>query len=266
MFRYLIVLLLTTFTLSASWHQQYKEIKEPVAKQYALEAFRYAEQLYGKADFKINEFYLYRSVKNDKPYLFSSADVVNWERLRKVLSIKGRLLGLSPYENREKWIDSINQLILGDPITSKIENWELNELEAKLAGEGFWGWFTKDIKLLNRRILERFFDGELRAYVKRRGAKKGVQLCELLDAKEGVCVLYLTRNPNEEGFYDELGHEVFHLLNPKYTDWFMEGWASVFSEDFAKRKGKSWEVWKKLLMISQRPCTRSHILCLKKLN
>jgi len=70
-------------------------------------------------------------------------------------------------------------------------------------------------------------------------------LTECLDPEKGLFAIYLAAEPDSEDFYPILGHECFHLLNPYIFDWYMEGAATVFSEEFCRECGVSWAAWEK---------------------
>ena len=113
--------------------------------------------------------------------------------------------------------------------------------------KGFLAWFKKDLKRLNRSLLTRVLKGSVRPYTKlKQRLREGIQLCEVFDKERGVFIIYLTRSPDKEGFYDELGHEAFHLLNARDKCWLIEGVASLLSYDYAISRGKSWQTWSKL--------------------
>lgn len=248
--KYFLVLFVMCFSVYAEWYQQYQEIRDRRAHNYAQDALSFAIKKYGEPDFKLGFFYLYQSKRSKSPYLLSSADICDLKSFQKLIGSKDFVLkGLITFkQNTDLYsqIDELNKIIDGQVISERVKTWTLNKEERRLAGEGFFSWFSKDEKLLNRRIVERAFSGSIRKYVKRKKVRAGLQLCEFMDEERGDMVIYLVRSAKEKGFYDELGHEVFHLLNPKFNDWFMEGWASVFSEDFARRQGKKWRVWKEL--------------------
>lgn len=55
-------------------------------------------------------------------------------------------------------------------------------------------------------------------------------LTEVIDNNNGHIAIYIGVDPDHPDYYFLLGHEVFHILNPYVKDWYMEGLASVFSE------------------------------------
>ncbi|MCF7848232.1 MAG: hypothetical protein K9M45_05220 [Kiritimatiellales bacterium] len=70
-------------------------------------------------------------------------------------------------------------------------------------------------------------------------------LTECVDSDKGEFVIYMAVEPGHESFYPLLGHECFHLLNPMIFDWYMEGAATVFSEEICRANGVSWATWEK---------------------
>jgi hypothetical protein len=70
-------------------------------------------------------------------------------------------------------------------------------------------------------------------------------LTECVDATNGLFVIYLEFDPGHRNYYAMLGHECAHLLDPHIFDWYMEGFASVFSEQMCKETGREWGDWKR---------------------
>lgn len=70
-------------------------------------------------------------------------------------------------------------------------------------------------------------------------------LTECIDTTNGVFVIYIGVDPDHHNYYALLGHECAHLLNPHITDWYMEGMATVFSEEVCHALGKEWGSWKR---------------------
>lgn len=66
-----------------------------------------------------------------------------------------------------------------------------------------------------------------------------------IDPTNGVFVIFMGNDPDHEDYYGLLGHECTHLINPQITDWYMEGIATVFSEEFCAAEGRSWGEWKR---------------------
>ena len=57
-------------------------------------------------------------------------------------------------------------------------------------------------------------------------------LTEVINSTNGIVVIYIGVNIDNENYYPLLAHEVFHLLNPYIKDWYMEGLASSFAEEY----------------------------------
>ena len=77
-------------------------------------------------------------------------------------------------------------------------------------------------------------------------------LTECADASNGLFVIYLSARPGEKNYYPLLAHECAHLLDPRLFDWYMEGFATLFSEDFCAATGHGWGDWKKRFSKSRR--------------
>jgi hypothetical protein len=63
----------------------------------------------------------------------------------------------------------------------------------------------------------------------------------LHDEKAGVYLIYMANEPRDKRFYPLLGHECFHLLNVHLRDWYVEGMATVFSEELCRALGIPWQ-------------------------
>jgi hypothetical protein len=70
-------------------------------------------------------------------------------------------------------------------------------------------------------------------------------LTECVDTTNGVFVIYLGVDPGHRNYYALLGHECAHLLNPFIFDWYMEGFATVFSEEVCESASQEWGDWKR---------------------
>lgn len=77
-------------------------------------------------------------------------------------------------------------------------------------------------------------------------------LTQCIDSTNGVFVIYIGVDPDHQNFYPLLGHECAHLINAKITDWYMEGIATVFSEEVCEEAGKEWGNWKRHFMRSRK--------------
>jgi len=70
-------------------------------------------------------------------------------------------------------------------------------------------------------------------------------LTECVDTTNGVFVIYLAVDPGHRNYFPLLGHECAHLLNPYIFDWYMEGFATLFSEQICEATGREWGDWKR---------------------
>ncbi len=77
-------------------------------------------------------------------------------------------------------------------------------------------------------------------------------LTQCVDSTNGVFVIYIGVDQDHENYYALLGHECAHLINPKITDWYMEGMATAFSEEFCAEMNTPWGDWKEHFMRSRR--------------
>lgn len=70
-------------------------------------------------------------------------------------------------------------------------------------------------------------------------------LTECIDTTNGVFVIYIGVDPGHRNYYPLLGHECMHLINPHITDWYMEGIATLFSEEACAAQNYAWGDWKR---------------------
>ncbi len=77
-------------------------------------------------------------------------------------------------------------------------------------------------------------------------------LTQCVDSTSGLFVIYIGVDPDHRNYYALLGHECAHLINPKITDWYMEGIATVFSEEFCESINVDWGNWRRNFMRSRR--------------
>ena len=77
-------------------------------------------------------------------------------------------------------------------------------------------------------------------------------LTQCIDSTNGIFVIYIGVDPDHQNYYPLLGHECAHLINAQITDWYMEGIATVFSEEICKEAGKEWGNWKRHFMRSRK--------------
>ncbi|WP_136077276.1 hypothetical protein [Pontiella desulfatans] len=77
-------------------------------------------------------------------------------------------------------------------------------------------------------------------------------LTECVDPANGVFVIYLGEDPGHRNYYALLGHECAHLINAHITDWYMEGIATLFSEEACAAQNVEWGDWKRRFSRSRR--------------
>lgn len=70
--------------------------------------------------------------------------------------------------------------------------------------------------------------------------REDFSLTECQDATAGIYVIYLGMGPDDPDYFAFLAHECAHLLNPQITDWYMEGMATLFSEEVCEARGIDW--------------------------
>ncbi len=77
-------------------------------------------------------------------------------------------------------------------------------------------------------------------------------LTECVDPTNGVFAIYLAVDPGHPNYFPLLGHECAHLLNPYIIDWYMEGIATLFSEQLCTETGRPWGGWERHFSRSRR--------------
>ncbi|MEE9367449.1 MAG: hypothetical protein V3V05_01155 [Pontiella sp.] len=77
-------------------------------------------------------------------------------------------------------------------------------------------------------------------------------LTQCADSTNGLFVIYMGVDPDHKNYYPLLAHECAHLINAQITDWYMEGIATVFSEEFCEEQELVWGDWKRHFMKSRR--------------
>lgn len=88
--------------------------------------------------------------------------------------------------------------------------------------------------------------------VRRYRIAEDFSLTECVDPTNGVFAIYLAVDPGHPNYYPLLGHECAHLLNPYIIDWYMEGVATLFSEQVCNEAGHSWGDWERHFSRSRR--------------
>jgi len=72
---------------------------------------------------------------------------------------------------------------------------------------------------------------------------EGFSLTQCIDPINGVFVVYIGEDLDDQNFYPLLAHECAHFLNAQIMDWYMEGLATAFSEEMCAKHGKAWGDW-----------------------
>ncbi len=57
-------------------------------------------------------------------------------------------------------------------------------------------------------------------------------------------IIFLTMVSNEPNFHGQLAHELFHLVDPRIKDVYMEGLATLFAEKLITKSRENWERWR----------------------
>ncbi len=82
--------------------------------------------------------------------------------------------------------------------------------------------------------------------------REGFSLTECVDAANGLYVIYMGMGPEEPDYSAFLAHECAHLLNPRITEWYMEGIATLFSEQVCEAMGIDWSQLRSHFMRDER--------------
>jgi len=77
-------------------------------------------------------------------------------------------------------------------------------------------------------------------------------LTECVDSTNGVFAIYLAVDPEHPNYFPLLAHECAHLINPRIFDWYMEGMATLFSEQICKETDRPWGNWERHFNRSRR--------------
>ncbi|MBN2683820.1 MAG: hypothetical protein JXR40_00940 [Pontiellaceae bacterium] len=70
--------------------------------------------------------------------------------------------------------------------------------------------------------------------------REDFSLTECEDVDSGLLVIYMGLGPEDPDYWAFLAHECAHLLNPRITDWYMEGIATLFSKEVCEEQGIVW--------------------------
>jgi hypothetical protein len=88
--------------------------------------------------------------------------------------------------------------------------------------------------------------------VRRYRLASNFSLTSCADSTNGLFVIYISLDPDHENYESMLAHECAHLLNPLILDWYMEGLAMVFSEEYCQSIGRPWDSWNRHFNRSRR--------------
>lgn len=77
-------------------------------------------------------------------------------------------------------------------------------------------------------------------------------LTECVDSTNGVFAIYLAVDPGHANYFPLLAHECAHLIDPRIFDWYMEGMATLFSEQVCRDTGRPWGNWQRHFTRSRR--------------
>lgn len=238
----------------SSIHQYYEPVESEKVTSFIQASLQKLQKEFGEPRYKINEIHIRRSKLRENPELITSLDILDWKKFAVNLSnvVSPDELKILKQQTVEKdfrvtAIKHINSLILDKSLIEKspFKNISLTANEKKWRGDGFFGCFTEDRIRLNRSVIRRLLGNSIIEFENYKRLKEGRQSCEIHDLDKGIFVIYLKHEVHSEEFYSELGHEIFHLLDPLCFDWVMEGLASVFSEEICLEQGVPWEIWKK---------------------
>ena len=265
-------------------HQYFEPVEDERSREYVDDALEYLFKNYGEPNFPVNFVHIRRSTLRENPELLSVADVLDWKTFQAQLKVyveeklyfslidgfseelKNKLATSGEFSHQDKvrLFSYFNRLILSKQFHKKddIKGLIVNGKQKSWRGDGFFGCFTEDLKRLNRNLISSIFKKSLLPFKKLNRLRGGSQSCEVLSLKQGVYVIYTKHKVGTPEFYAELGHEVFHTLDVKCFDWYVEGLASVFSEEFALSKGLTWNVWRKRFITEQgsKPYAASFIM------
>lgn len=82
--------------------------------------------------------------------------------------------------------------------------------------------------------------------------REDFSLTECQDASAGLYVIYMGMGSDDPDYFAFLAHECAHLLNPRITDWYMEGIATLFSEEVCNARGIDWNSLRSLFEADER--------------
>ena len=88
---------------------------------------------------------------------------------------------------------------------------------------------------------------QLKPKYKKTFFQEDFSLVEVKNSNLGEITLYIGVDASHKNYYLLLAHEVFHFINPYIKDWYMEGLATLFAEEYCRSKNLLPKNWKKTL-------------------
>ncbi len=70
-------------------------------------------------------------------------------------------------------------------------------------------------------------------------------LTQCVDAEAGVFAVYIGEDADGKNYYPLIAHEAAHFMNAQIMDWYIEGLATLFSEEMCAAGGKPWGTWER---------------------
>jgi hypothetical protein len=126
-------------------------------------------------------------------------------------------------------------------------------------------WHTRYCRLSNEPAVRQFFDGALADAIKWLGyprlpiktvhlrlsrkldpsdnIKEHFQLCELVSEQNGEFAIYTSKDSSDPLFHGQFAHEIAHLLDPQFSDAYVEGLNTLFAEWVVNKYGFEWSSW-----------------------
>lgn len=257
------------YALSTEWHKYYEPIENPGVMLYVEKCFTEAKRLFGQPTIAVNEIHMRQSVKRKNLQKLSRAEISDWRSLTRTLYFRKEepayryiweRMGIAAQQSVEKFAENkkceyLDRLRIITAFNHMIEdeNFYNKRLFSNIAPEkrGFSlsrllsSQETRNQRL-NRRVISNLFSGNIEDSPKFKRIAEGVELCECTDEYKGIFTIYVPSSPREDEFYLETAHEVAHLLNAKYFDWYVEGLNNVFAEYMADTTRHNWEPWARL--------------------
>ena len=250
------------------WHQHYEPVEQQNALLFTYEALDDAQNFFGSSIVPVQHIHIRHSIPRKHYALLTRADIVNWGQLAAdLISFRNSALLNSLWA---KFDLEVRQIILkgskGDSLSLQQQLTVVAALNKLIRDRTFYhigafsavtlspslqkhltvSSFTKndlaEIELVNRQLLEALLPASILPMPSPRYAKKGVELCECLDCRKGIFVIYISVGPGDPAFFPQLGHEALHIINPYLYDWYVEGLCNVFSEKICTAQGIPWTI------------------------